>query len=382
MGADVTLQSETQTAKLIATPAIDEALALSWRHQASFVALSFKNFALRLATLGIYGFWGKTEVRRRIWSSIRLNGEPLQYTGTGGEMFLGFLVIFGVVLLPITLLSFGAAIVFGTRPGVLGLVQVVIYAATFFLVGIGIHRGQRYRLSRTRWRGIRGALEGSSLQYAWLHFWTGLLLIPTLGWIAPWRSTRLQHVITNGMRFGDRPFQFHARSGPLYRHFAPLWIGGALVGVVLAALYFGGVLAVTQLVVAGADGRPSQSALVMIGLLVYGFAIVGYLFFSLLSAWYRARLMNHFAANTTYEGARFMGHATARSLIWLTITNTLLTVFSLGLLSPVAQARSARYFIERLSIEGTAPLGQIAQRSADELQRGEGLAQAFDVDAF
>ena len=59
-----------------------------------------------------------------------------------------------------------------------------------------------------------------------------------------------------------------------------------------------------------------------------------------------------------------------------------IALFTLGLLSPVAQARAARYFVEHLQIEGSAALGQIIQRAEADGTRGEGLAQAFDIDAF
>ena len=361
-----------------------EPLALSWAQPPGLIGLSVKNFALRIATLGIYGFWGKTEVRQRIWSAIRLNGEPLQYTGTGRELFLGFLVIFGVILLPVLLVSLVVTVAFGPQSPALAAFQLLLYVGFFYLIGVGIHRAQRYRLSRTRWRGIRGGLEGSSWAYAWTHFWTGLLIPFTLGWIAPWRSTRLQGLITSGMRLGDRPFQFSARSGPLYRRFAVLWIG-ALVIFVAVLMGMGGLMAAVGLDaerLSRTRGNPGIGLIALLLAVVYGSLLAGALLYGVLSAWYRAGMMNHFAAHTTFEGARFSGSATAGSLIWLTVSNTALVLFTLGLLAPLAQARAARYFIERLSITGTAPLAQIAQRSADELKRGEGLAQVFDVDAF
>ena len=115
---------------------------------------------------------------------------------------------------------------------------------------------------------------------------------------------------------------------------------------------------------------------------IMGQLLAGVLLYGVLSAWYRAGMMNHFAAHTTFDGTRFRGRATAASLIWLTVSNTLLVLFTLGLLAPLAQARSARYFVQRLSIEGTAALAEIEQRAEDATRRGEGLAQAFDVDAF
>ena len=40
--------------------------------------------------------------------------------------------------------------------------QLAFWGVVFLLSGIGIHRARRYRLSRTRWRGIRGGLSGRS----------------------------------------------------------------------------------------------------------------------------------------------------------------------------------------------------------------------------
>ena len=73
--------------------------------QPGLVGLSIVNFLLNLVTLGFYRFWAKTRVRRHIWSSVHVNGEPLEYTGTGKELFIGFLVIMLVLFLPLALIS-------------------------------------------------------------------------------------------------------------------------------------------------------------------------------------------------------------------------------------------------------------------------------------
>src|SRR6185295_10262910 len=71
-----------------------------------FAGLSLLNGVLRILTLGVYHFWGKTEVRQRIWSAVRIDGEPLEYRGTGGELFRGFLIVFLLILLPLGLMGF------------------------------------------------------------------------------------------------------------------------------------------------------------------------------------------------------------------------------------------------------------------------------------
>lgn len=360
-----------------------EPLALAWKQQSGFIGISIVNFILRILTLGIYHFWGKTEVRRRIWSAVRLNGEPLEYTGTGWELFLGFLVVFFGLFVPFTLLMVALLFAFGPESPALAIFQVLLYVFFFYLFGVAIHRAMRYRLSRTRWRGIRGGLEGSSWAFAWAHFWTALLIPLTLGWIAPWRATKLQGLLHNGMRFGSRPFRFTAGSGPLYPRFAVLWVCGMLLFGVAAGMIWSLVSAsMGDGQLGGAPGQPPRPPDPMLIGQIALVVIAAYIVLGILSAWYQAKAFNHYAANTHIENATFRGNATAGSLIWLAISNLLIVTLTLGVLAPVAQARAARYMVDRLSIDGTVPLAEILQRAEDPMRRGEGLAQVFDVDAF
>jgi hypothetical protein len=74
----------------------------------SFLGLSLKNGPLNLVTLTLYRFWGKTEVRRRVWRSTFLNDEPFEYTGRGVELFVGFLLALLLVGGPFLFIVFGA----------------------------------------------------------------------------------------------------------------------------------------------------------------------------------------------------------------------------------------------------------------------------------
>jgi len=184
------------------------------------------------------------------------------------------------------------------------------------------------------------------------------------------------------MRFGNRPFHFMARSGPLYGRFAVAWIGTIVLVVAASA----GV-AISMYVVgvdpqpATVPGRPASLDPKAVAAIV-PVLVVFYLLFALIIAWYKAAVFNHFAAQTSYEGATFRGNLRAWSMIWLVISNLLIVALTLGLLAPVAQARAIRYMVERLSIDGGVPLADIMQRAEDPIRRGEGLAQVFDVDAF
>ena len=352
---------------------------LRWVHPSGLISLSFANYMLSIVTLGIYSFWGKTEVRKRLWSAIRLDGEPLLYTGTGKELFLGFLFVFFLVLLPIMLLTFAAAYLLGPQSVGAALFNIALYILIFFLVGVAIYRATRYRLSRTRWRGIRGALVGSPTRYAFFYFWTLPLLILSLGWLSPWRTTKLQSMLINDMRFGDRPFRFSASPGPLYSRFAVIWFAGLAIAVLA-----GGVMAhlIGSEVATNIENDPTQKISVTTILTVYGIVLLGFLLYGIASAWYYSFKFNYFSRNTHFEGATLRADLTGPGLIWLTISNLLITIFSLGILSPVTQARTMRYVIQRMGFVGSPRFSEIAQSAEQDIRLGEGLAQAFDIDAF
>ncbi|MGI9425624.1 MAG: YjgN family protein [Hyphomicrobiaceae bacterium] len=400
-------------------------LRLLWRHPRGLIGLSVVNMIYRIVTLGLYHFWAKTEVRKRIWSSIRFNDEPLTYTGRGLELFLGFLIVFGLIFLPVILILTGLILYFGPNSLIPNIAIVVLYVAFGWLAGLAVYRAQRYRLSRTRWRGIRGSMQGSGSAYAWTHFLTALLIPLTFGWLIPWRTTKLQSMITNNMHLGNRPFRFEATSGPLYGPFAMLWFGSivlylALLGVLWLHFF-------PKYTAAREAGLPFIPSPTDIGVVVLSFVVAGFVF-ALFSSWYRARTINHFAAHTFFEQARFRGRLTAGGLIWLSLSNFMILLvgavaflaiiaaatlpfididyqnlrlpegraatqifasivplallIGFTLLAPIVQVRSVGYIVRNLSIEGTVSLAAIEQSAAEDIRYGEGLAEAFDIDAI
>jgi uncharacterized membrane protein YjgN (DUF898 family) len=342
-----------------------------------FLRLSILNAFLRILTLGIYHFWGKTEVRQRIWSAVRIDGEPLEYRGTGGELLRGFLVVFLLVLLPMGIAGFAAALLLSPGSAGRGIYEASFWALLFTLSGFGIHRARRYRLSRTRWRGIRGGLSGRSSTFAWTYLWTMLLVPLTLGWIVPWRAVRLQKALFDATHFGDKAFTFSGRAGPLYKRFWLVWLSAIILSVASVAA----ILAIIGFDMTNGVPRPRRLT-GMAGAMSGGVLFVALLVFVMVRAWYTTRVLNYFASQTQFEGAAFRLTAGVGSFVWLTASNYLLRMLSLGFLSPIAEARSMRYIVSRLSIDASIVFAEVGQNPDALLERGEGLAEAFNVDAF
>jgi uncharacterized membrane protein YjgN (DUF898 family) len=343
-----------------------------------FLRLSLLNGLLRVLTLGVYHFWGKTEVRQRLWSAVRIDGEPLEYRGTGGELLRGFAIVFILAIVPLAIVALAPLLWSSSLTGRY-LFQIVPIVIVIGLGGFGMFRARRYRLSRTRWRGIRGGLTGRTTPFAWTYFWTTLLIPVTLGWIVPWRAATLQRKLVNETQLGDQSFAFHGRSGPLYDRFWLAWVS-AVALIVLALTSIGGIIVGQVARSRPLPGSPPQLTTAQIVAMI-AIALAALLIFAMIRAWYSSRMLNYFASETSYQGRRFRLTTTVGGLVWLATTNYLMRMLSLGTLSPVAEARTMRYMVERLSLDGPIAWPDIGQNPL-ALMRGEGLAEAFDVDAF
>jgi uncharacterized membrane protein YjgN (DUF898 family) len=347
------------------------------------------NTVLAILTLGIYSFWGRTEIRQRLWSSVRFGGVPLSYHGTPRELLRGFFAVLAAVLAPLFLLGMVVAIFFGQASAIFTAYQFGLFAILYpILTAIAFYRGRRYRLSRTSWRGIRASLTGSSTSYAAMS-WLSLCAIPlTLFLIMPYRAVELQRAIVDETTLGNARLRFEGRAGPMYKRYALLWIGTILLVI--------GTFAVIGATLGGRfqPGNPFWWATIRgrdVAIIV-GLSIGAIVLWSLISSFYYSRLYNYLAQSTVIASpaanatrgdlGRFQLNVTGPGIIWLFVSNALITYLSLYVLKPVAMARTMKYYVENLSITGPFDPDLLGQNPSVFDPTGEGLAQAFDLDAF
>lgn len=328
--------------------------------------IAVRNFALGILTLGIYRFWGVTRLRRYLWSSTRFLDDPLEYLGTGKELFIGAVVAFAVLFAIVFTTQIGFLIVLGPEVEELRALPGLIVGV---LVPVAIYRARRYRLSRTAWRGIRAGQTGSALKYAviWLA-WTASLF-PSFGLSWPLRAVALARYTMNHTMFGDRFFTFEGKATTLYRPFLVAWGAAAM-----AVAAFAGSVAVLQPTVPEA-GEPAAPG-VIIGFLALMLALL------LISFWYRAAQMRFVARHTRFGDLSFSADIRGRQLAWLWFSNFLIVLLTLGLGLPYALLRGARLAAAALTVHGDAAAITVAQNALTASKTGEGLASLLDVDAF
>ena len=67
----------------VAENGIGTTISIKYVDKPGLGRIALLNTLLFVATLTLYRFWAKSNVRRHIWSCVHINGEPLEYTGRG-----------------------------------------------------------------------------------------------------------------------------------------------------------------------------------------------------------------------------------------------------------------------------------------------------------
>jgi uncharacterized membrane protein YjgN (DUF898 family) len=342
-----------------------------WRE---YAPIAFTNLLLSIVTLGVYSFWARTRTRRYLWSHTRFIDERLEWTGTGKELLIGYIMAFFLVIVPLGLSNLIVqGVVMRGHAGLGGLILVLLYFFILYLTGVAVFRAIRYRLSRTFWHGIRGGSDEQGLGYGFASLWRSLVGALVLGLMVPWSMTTRWNLRWEAMSFGPHHFQANARWGPLFGRYLLVYLIPIVlfVGLFAFSIFMG-----THPMMPGA----SPPVAVMLGFLIFifGFYIVlGVVAISYYAAYYRE------AIGTLSLGPLEFAF-NARTIDWfkLVLGNLALTFFTLGVGYIFVAYRNWAFFIRHIEAYGDLHLDALTQSSTRAPGQGEGLLDAFDIGAF
>jgi uncharacterized membrane protein YjgN (DUF898 family) len=260
------------------------------------------------------------------------------------------------------------------------MIQMIVIFGIYVFIGFAIYKARAYQLSRTQWRGIRGALIGSAMTYSLLYFGSLMAKGFSLGWATPVMNTVLQEQITNDMRFGDAAFKFKGRAGPLYPTYALCWLL-TIGAVIFVGILFGASAASSTYLkdLFGSETANPEELAGTIAVIAAILFLVFLLIIPMLWAVYTAKELRTFAEYTRFDGAPFKLDASAWSVIGLTVINLLILILTLGIGWPYVNRRVVKFIVDRLELEGHVDIDRVAQSKNPLGTRGEGLADAFDV---
>ncbi len=345
----------------------------NWRE---YAPIAFTNLLLTIVTLGIYRFWATTRSRRYLWSRSRFVDEHLEWTGEGKELFIGFLLVMLVFAVPFFLITQVAQAMILRGETAIGVaLAAASWLTIFYLGGLARYRALRYRLSRTRWRGIRGGSDDQGFGYGVSYMWKTFVGMAALGLMVPWSMTSLWNERWNRLSFGPHRFEANAEWGGVFKRYLLFYLSPLLlfIGVILFGAIGGGV----GYAFGGEDGAAGSMIVAIIGLLLFFYVGLGLLAVAFFAKFYREAV-----GATRWNEVEFSFEASTGDWFRLLLGDVALVVLTLGIGAIFLSYRHWKFFITHMEARGEILLDTLTQSDTRVDRHGEGLLDAFDIGAI
>ena len=296
------------------------------------VGLRIMNNILIVLTLGIYYPWARASYLKYIYGESEYTGTRFIFHGTGKEMFIGFLKAIGII---VGLYVFLLVCIFSHVMALIILGMITFYIAILILIPIAIHGSNKYRLSRTSWRGIHFGYRGNLKEFMSLFLREVFLTIVTFGIYGSWMHVKITKYMRSNTRFGNIEFKFEGEGSDLFLI--------KLKGLFLTILTLG----------------------------IYAF-------------WYYKELIafeiNHTKIIQNGKEIKIRSSMTAGQIFGLVITNYLIIIFTLGIGTGIAINRIMRTAMQNIEFDTEIDTNLLVQTEEEYKDAtGDDLAGMLDI---
>ncbi len=321
------------------------------------------NLLLTVLTLGIYGAWAKVRRLKYFYGSTELAGARFDYHGDP------------LVILKGRLFAIGLFLVYTAATNVISIWSLVALVFLAIVLPWLLRNSFRFRMRNSSYRGLRFGFDGSvgaAYETFLLH---PFIMFFTLYLAGPLFHARLKQYQHGNSRYGTARFGFSANVGDFYGAYGLIMVlfFGAMMLSIFAMI---GVIAAAA-VTGGEDGPNPEMIAAATGIVFLG--IIGSTI--LLTPLWIARIQNLVWNHTTLDEHRFSSEIKVWPLLVIMLGNFFLIMLTLGLYSPWAAVRVARYRVESMAM---LPAGDIDAFVASEAEAvsamGEETTEVFDFD--
>lgn len=328
-----------------------------------YLKIAVTNLLLTIVTLGIYRFWATVRQRRYLWSNTTIIDDELEWTGTGGEMFIGFLMVMGIFIGWAALVVGGAALL-GQWFMVVGAIAFYIFLLWGF--GFAQFRALRYRLSRTYWRGIRGGSDGNGVGYGWTALGNNFVAGLTAGILMPHAIAQNWNDRIRAMSFGPHMLDSNVDTEGLQWRWMMLYV--VYIG------FFGLLIAIAPDPATATPTEPGPIAMLAPLLLLIGLGLV------MISFW--ATFFRK--AADTFALGELTAAFEVSTADWLKFYTRIigLTIVTLGFGLLMWGYWRWEFVMSRLQLFGAIDVSALTQSNTTAPKDAEGFADAFDIGAF
>lgn len=317
------------------------------------------SLCLSILTLGVYSAWGKVRKKRYLYAHTSVAGSGFEFRARPLAILKGR---------AIAVLLFGG---FAATGHFLPAMQWAFIALLLILTPWIVVAANRFNAQNSAYRNIRFGFTGRIGEAAKIFLGLGALAVISIGLVYPYYRLRRARFVVGRHRFGATEFAATFFGGDFYAAYilAGLIVFAATVAAILAGIAIGFVAAAL-----GAGGKPGRAAALLPVIAIYAAYLIAF-------SYLRARI-----GNLTLNGARIgalqlRSSLRARDLVWLYFSNIVAIITSLGLATPWATLRLARYRTRHLTLIAAAPLEGLGALEADRATAtASEVSDLFDVD--
>ncbi|HEX4635874.1 MAG TPA: YjgN family protein [Rhizomicrobium sp.] len=317
------------------------------------------NLALTIVTLGIFSAWAKVRNKRYFYGNTYVGEHNFDYHGSPLRILLGRLIALAILLGYSATVHFAPALTFA---------WIFFF---FFAIPWLVISSLRFNARNSSYRNIRFNFTGSYGAAFVAYILWPLLAAITLFTTYPLARRARDQFNINNHSFGGK--YFHAEIP-----------GAAMYGIYLTGLFiFLGFLAVAAVLYAGLHTQPlnlknpaTMVPLVIVFGGVYAFSML------FLMTFIGTKVFNLAVSRTALaERFQFESALSPLYMTWLTFSNLLLTLATLGLFYPWARVSVARYWVEQLAVTGPQEMDEfMSDVVSGQGAIGEEVASFFDID--
>jgi uncharacterized membrane protein YjgN (DUF898 family) len=337
-----------------------------------FFGIWIVNVLLTILTLGIYTAWAKVRTKRYFYGNTTVDNSAFDYLANPVTILKGWLIAVLFFIL--------YSVVTNIIPSSVYIFMVLFLLALPWLV----IRSLAFRARNTAYRNIRFHFNEDYSDAIKVFIGLSVLMPLTLGLIYPYAMYRQKQFILDNSGYGTSPFSFYAQIKDFYKVYAVVWIGSIAVFIALYMTIFqdmGSLIASMEATENMNQAEPDPELIKQ--LIAYQFGIMAMMGILLLFAYafLQARIQNIIWNNAELDNNRFNSTIRVRDLMWIYFSNTLVIIFSFGLMVPWAKVRLARYRLNHLSLLAKGNLDSFVAKEGKKLNAmGEEVGEVFDFD--
>ena len=384
---------------------------------AEYFKIWIVNILLTIVTLGLYYPWAKVRNNRYFYANSTLAERNFEYHATGKQLFIGYLIAFGLLVTYVVLQNVSPT------------ASLIVFLLFILALPWIIWRSLKFNLRMTSFSNVRFGFDGK-LGGAYLNF----LLLPILFFIAfysiiligigvsiffpdlpvavkasisiisaiffaflaiylfAYIKKRNTHYMFNGYRYGQGHFSSDVEVKPFAKIiFKTIGLATLLFSIflILVAILAYSTIGFEELIalqqsLGDAEGSEEINAelaskifpvfgIFYLGLIISSFIIIAYSYTR-----QRAYILDNSVLD---EKITFASTLKARQFAWVTVSNFILVICTLGFALPWAKVRMARLILENTHVDTSIGFDDyVTQKQNEQSSLGEQIGDAFDVD--